>query len=174
MDQNCLEEKGLWRDLHIDGTKFLVKCRAPCCATAILRNESDFHSQTGQVQEFVEAAGHAVIFYPKFFCKLNFMNVSDPFANGICEIAVDILSALRETIPLTLRSVPTKTMNWSLSLTPRSPSCLRALFSTLSNLYHPRTHLSSQFADIPNNLTKAKLSPQLSLLFHAIQDEVRR
>ena len=35
--------------------------------------ESDFLTQKGTIAEIIEKAGHKCIFYPKFHCKLNFI-----------------------------------------------------------------------------------------------------
>jgi hypothetical protein len=34
-----------------------------------LQSQPDFRNQKGWLQEEIEAAGHNVIFYPKFHCK---------------------------------------------------------------------------------------------------------
>ena len=49
--------------------------RAPeggCCARRVFEAERDFQDQKGRLQE-VEALGHRVLFYPKFYCVLNFI-----------------------------------------------------------------------------------------------------
>ena len=50
-----------------------VSSTAQCCCRRILFNQPDFQNQKPEIVEFVEAWGHKVIFYPKFYCELNFI-----------------------------------------------------------------------------------------------------
>ncbi|RPB04631.1 hypothetical protein L873DRAFT_1928239, partial [Choiromyces venosus 120613-1] len=46
---------------------------ANCCAQALLSSQPDFQVQKYQLQETLEAAGHMVILYPVYYCKLTFI-----------------------------------------------------------------------------------------------------
>ena len=46
---------------------------ALCCCHRILYNQPDFQAQQPELIEFIESRGHKVIFYPKFYCELNFI-----------------------------------------------------------------------------------------------------
>ncbi len=38
-----------------------------------MSEQSDFLVQKGQLEEVIVAAGYQVIFYPKFYCELNYI-----------------------------------------------------------------------------------------------------
>jgi len=87
--KTVLQERGLWPA----GQRFPTQCSIPgtnpgqrkpnpvyrhatnanCCARALLSSRPDFQAQKYQLQKTLEAAGHQVIFYPVFHCKLNFI-----------------------------------------------------------------------------------------------------
>lgn len=83
-----------------------------CCATALLQSQRDFQEQKGWLQEEVEAAGHSVIFYPKFHCELNFIErfwcAAKHNVRENCEYTMD---GLRRTIPAAFKSISTATIN---------------------------------------------------------------
>lgn len=83
-----------------------------CCATALLQSQRDFKEQTGRLQEEVEAAGHLVIFYPKFHCELHFIErfwcASKHYTRENCEYS---LNGLRKTLPAAFKSISTATIN---------------------------------------------------------------
>jgi hypothetical protein len=115
-------ERGLWRDRRADGSKFYLTCpkthgcdpalNGECCATTLLQSQRDFKEQKGWLQEEVEAAGHSVIFYPKFHCELNFIErfwcAAKHYARENCVYTID---GLRGTIPTAFKSIPTATIN---------------------------------------------------------------
>ena len=116
-----LQERGLWRDRQSDGSKFCLTCPKPgcdptrngeCCGTTFLQSQKDFQDQRGWLQEKVEAAGHNVIFYPKFHCELNFIErfwcSAKHYTRENCDYS---LLGLRKTVPLSLKSIPTITIN---------------------------------------------------------------
>ena len=72
---------------------------APCCARCSLSRLPDFLKQKSMLFEAIESRGHKVFFYPKFHCKLNFIE----YFWG-ADINVTRLY-LHETVPLALASV---------------------------------------------------------------------
>ena len=44
-----------------------------CCARNTIDHEHDFMEQKGMLEELIVAAGHIIIFYPKFHFELNFI-----------------------------------------------------------------------------------------------------
>ncbi|RPA95110.1 hypothetical protein L873DRAFT_1698966 [Choiromyces venosus 120613-1] len=44
-----------------------------CCACIPLASQPDFKAQKGEIEEAIEAATHLVLFYPPFYCKINFI-----------------------------------------------------------------------------------------------------
>jgi hypothetical protein len=44
-----------------------------CCAFRILEAERDFQEEKSMLEHVITAAGHEVIFYPKFHCELNYI-----------------------------------------------------------------------------------------------------
>jgi hypothetical protein len=83
-----------------------------CCATALLQSQRDFQEQKGWLQEEVEAAGHSIIFYPKFHCEINFTErfwcAAKHYTRENCEYTID---GLRRTIPEAFKSIPTATIS---------------------------------------------------------------
>jgi hypothetical protein len=70
-------EHGLWTQ---DGSDLLTQCpkgcapgRKDCCCRRLLYFQPDFCFQKSQLQELVESCGHLFNFYPKYHCKLNFI-----------------------------------------------------------------------------------------------------
>jgi hypothetical protein len=123
--QQVLRERGLWRDYCANVSKFRLVCpktqdrpvcdpalNGECCATALLQSQKDFQEQKGWLQEKVEAAGHSVIFYPKFHCELNFIErfwcIAKHYVRENCAYTLD---GLRRTIPAAFNSISTATIN---------------------------------------------------------------
>jgi hypothetical protein len=46
-----------------------------CCATYVLSQEADFLEQKEWLSEVVEAAGFEIIYFPKYHCELNFIEM---------------------------------------------------------------------------------------------------
>jgi hypothetical protein len=46
-----------------------------CCVVRILSCQSNFTLQKNHLQEVIKAAGYLCIFYSKFYCKLNFIEL---------------------------------------------------------------------------------------------------
>ena len=123
--RQVLLERGLWQDGRKDGTRFLLTCpktkdqpgcdpafNGECCATTLLQSQRDFKEQKGWLQELVEAAGHSIIFYPKFHCELNFIErfwcAAKYYTRENCGYSLD---DLRKTIPAAFQSIPVATIN---------------------------------------------------------------
>lgn len=73
-----LRERGLFPAAGLRAECKGFKCppgRSDCCCRRVLFLQPDFVSQHGMLQELVEGRGHAFIFYPKFHCELNFIEM---------------------------------------------------------------------------------------------------
>lgn len=76
-----MQERGLWNLL--DNKKLYCKLCSEgkdsssvnCCATKCLENQPDFAEQKEWLQEIVEENGCKIIFFPKFHCELNFIEM---------------------------------------------------------------------------------------------------
>jgi hypothetical protein len=80
--KQILIERGLWRDglladckLCKGKTKVVDANRIDCCARRILSLQPDFLAQKSQLQEEIEKHGHKCIFYPKYHCELNYIEM---------------------------------------------------------------------------------------------------
>lgn len=103
-----LQERGLWPE---QGLRY--KCGGPdgsntdCCATHLLASQPDFLNQKPLLQEIIESHGHKVIFYPKFHCELNYIEMywgaAKRYAREHCDYT---WSGLLKTVPIALDSVP--------------------------------------------------------------------
>ena len=76
--EQIIRERGLWptNGLHCECPGF--KCmqhegQPSCCCRRILFTQPDFTLQWPQLQEFIKSHGHLCDFYPKYHCKLNFI-----------------------------------------------------------------------------------------------------
>ncbi|KIO15956.1 hypothetical protein M407DRAFT_86598 [Tulasnella calospora MUT 4182] len=75
-----LRERGLWPAGGLRAECEGFKCADParkfdCCARRLLFNQPDFINQKSLLQELVESRGHKFLFYPKFHCELNFIEM---------------------------------------------------------------------------------------------------
>ena len=126
-----LQERKLWPAQGRGRRNFVLRCKAKkktktepdqfrcdpalegrCCATSLLQSQPDFQAQKGQLQEEVEAAGHSVIFYPKFHCELNFIErfwcAAKYYTRENCLYTIE---SLRTTIPAAFRSITSASIN---------------------------------------------------------------
>ena len=111
-----LEERGLWPQ----GRSFRLDCPRKgdhtadnnCCARKLMAAQPDFLAQTGKLHEKLVAAGHLVMFYPKFHPELNFIErywgAAKRHARENCQYT---LASLRANVPLALDSVSPITIN---------------------------------------------------------------
>ena len=75
--EQIIWECGLW---PVTGN-LLAQCkgfkcktgRTDCCCCRILFTQPDFINQRSQLEELVTSRGHICDFYPKYHCKLNFI-----------------------------------------------------------------------------------------------------
>lgn len=111
-----LQERGLWRE------GLLADCehcksgnvdaeRRDCCARRIMVLQPDFLSQRPLLQEVIEERGHQVIFYPKFHCELNFIEMYwgavKRYARSHCDYT---WRGLKAVLPAALDSVSQTTI----------------------------------------------------------------
>ena len=78
--RQVLIECGLWKDgLNADCKLCKDKIedinQTDCCARRIIFLQPDFIGEQGLLEKIVEEAGHKIIFYPKFHCELNFIEM---------------------------------------------------------------------------------------------------
>ena len=77
--KKVLEERGLFKEgLNLDCLACKKKNdsgRTDCCLRKIMASQPDFVAQKSAVVELIEDAGHICIFYPKFHCELNFIEM---------------------------------------------------------------------------------------------------
>ena len=120
--RRILKERGLWREglkkqckkkKGEKGSEILDQCETgrDCCALRILENQPDFKGEVSMLQTLIESKGHECIFYPKFHCKLNFIEfywaAVKRYTRENCNYS---FKELEETIEKGLDSVPLKTI----------------------------------------------------------------
>ncbi len=77
-----------------------------CCARKIIASQPDFIAQKLAIVELIEDAGHLCVFYPKFHCELNFIEMYWGAAKHYTRSHCDYTQAgLQETVPQALDSV---------------------------------------------------------------------
>ena len=105
-----LEERGLWPQNQLKRICDNCKKNSPvsdnCCAVRVLSLQPDFLAQKPLVKEVIESRGHKVIFYPKFHCELNFIEMfwgaAKRYARNNCDYS---FKALEKIVPEALNSV---------------------------------------------------------------------
>lgn len=111
--KRVLEERGLWKEgLNLDcqmckNRKMSAdSVRIDCCLRKIMASQPDFVVQKSAIVELIEGAGHICIFYPKFHCELNFIEMywgaAKCYARNYCDYT---WTGLQETVPRALDSV---------------------------------------------------------------------
>ena len=111
--KQVLTERGLWRDgLHLEcqlckgKNKTNDPTRIDCCARKIMSLQSDFLAQKSELETVIEKAGHKCIFYPKFHCELNFIEMywgaAKRYTREHCNYT---WNGLQKTVPEALNSI---------------------------------------------------------------------
>ena len=110
--KEVLIERNLWYD-GLVGYCQLCKLkidditRTDCCMRRILSLQEDFKAQKSQLQEEIEKRGHKCIFYPKYHCELNFIEMywgaAKRYARDHCDYT---WLGLQKIVPIALNSVP--------------------------------------------------------------------
>ncbi|GBC50571.2 uncharacterized protein OCT59_001487 [Rhizophagus irregularis] len=110
--KQVLMECGKWppRGLVLECSKCKEKCqdssRTSCCARRVISLEPDFLAQKGAIEELIENARHKCIFFPKFYCKLNFIErywgAAKRYSRENCDYSWE---GLQKMVPESLDSV---------------------------------------------------------------------
>jgi hypothetical protein len=77
-----------------------------------MSDQPDFKAQVGMLTEVIQNRHHRVHFFPPFHCELNWIEyywwAAKRHARDHCEYTID---ALRQTLPISLSSVPDSTIH---------------------------------------------------------------
>ncbi|CAG8678185.1 4208_t:CDS:2 [Cetraspora pellucida] len=80
--------------------------RIDCCAKTTMANQSDFRAQCRKLEEAIILISYKVIFYPKFYCELNyienFWELAKQYAQCYCNYTWE---GLKKTVLQALESV---------------------------------------------------------------------
>jgi len=113
--KQILIERGLWKNnLQLECQLCKKKnktiddlTRIDCCAHRIISLQPDFLAQRSELETIIEKAGHKCIFYPKFHCELNFIEMywgaTKKYTREHCDYT---WSGLQKTVPEALDSIP--------------------------------------------------------------------
>lgn len=114
--RQVLQDRGLWRE----GLKRLCPLcksgnkddeRNSCCAERILGLQPDFKAQKSLLEEIATEEGQIIIFYPKFHCELNFIEMYWGACKRYARIHCDYtFRGLENIIHDALDSVPLETI----------------------------------------------------------------
>ena len=72
-----IHEWGLWPMAGLRAQCDGFKCEAgqmDCCCWHVMFSQPDFVAQKSHIEEYITLRGHICDFYPKFHCKLNFID----------------------------------------------------------------------------------------------------
>ncbi|CAG8622240.1 19511_t:CDS:2, partial [Cetraspora pellucida] len=108
--KKILEERGLFKEeLNLDCLMCKKKNdseRMDCCLRKIMASQPDFVIQKSTIVELIEGADHICIFYLKFYCELNFIEMywgaAKRYARNHCDYT---WTGLQEAVPEALNSV---------------------------------------------------------------------
>jgi hypothetical protein len=112
--RQVLIERGLWKDGLIGDcklckgkdTKVIDLQRVDCCMRHILSLQPDFLAQKSKLQVEIEKCGHKCIFYPKYHCELNYIEMywsaAKQYTREHCNYT---WAGLQKTVPEALDSV---------------------------------------------------------------------
>jgi hypothetical protein len=70
-----LQERQLWKEGMVGFCNSSSPTNDTCCMRHVLEQQPDFANQHCLLQEVIEQHGHKIIFYPKFHCELNFIEM---------------------------------------------------------------------------------------------------
>lgn len=108
-----LSERGLWQPGLCLVCPSDVRCSdtLSCCARTVMSRQPDFVAQRGLLEEVITAAGHKIIFYPKFHCELNyienFWGAAKQYTRKHCNYS---WAGLQETVPSAMSSISLTTI----------------------------------------------------------------
>ena len=114
--KQVLEDRGLWQQ---GLSRTCAMCKnddkdpqwTSCCAERILELQPDFAAQGPLLEEIAQEEGQLIIFYPKFHCELNFIEMywgaSKRYTRKHCDFS---FQGLQKIIPDALDSVPLETI----------------------------------------------------------------
>ena len=110
--RTILRERELWHDgLKLDCK--LCKQKTPpadnlaCCARRILSQCADFRVDKCWLEETVEEMGHRLLFFPKFHCELNFIEMLWGYVKvKLRRMCTFSFSDLKQRLPELLDSIP--------------------------------------------------------------------
>jgi len=117
--RQILIERGLWKDGLIGdcklckgkNTKVIDLQRVDCYMRHILSLQPDFLAQRSKLQVEIEKRGHKCIFYPKYHCELNYIEMywgaAKRYTRENCNYT---WAGLQKTVPEALDSVPLTTI----------------------------------------------------------------
>jgi hypothetical protein len=104
-----LQERQLWKEGMIGFCNKNPPASPSCCMRHVLEQQPDFANQKCSLQEVIETHGHKIIFYPKFHCELNYIEMYwgavKKYTRNKCDYT---WSGLQKVVPTALDTVSVK------------------------------------------------------------------
>ena len=121
--ETILKERGLWKQGLVGDCKLCSEelkrgfvgvidvSRNACCMGRIISLQPDFKEQKSQLEELIVSRGHVCLFFPKFHCELNFIELFWAQVKYLirekCEYNLaSLLTAIPETMDALSRDLP--------------------------------------------------------------------
>ena len=124
-----------------------------CCARHILATQDDFKSKKPLLQELIEARGHKIIFYPKFHCELNYIEMywgaTKWYVRQHCNYT---WKGLQENVPRAFDSIPLKQIRKYARRAAKFMDCYRKGLTVLQAEYIVKKYKSHR--KIPDNVVE--------------------
>ncbi len=150
-----LKERGLWPEGGLNRICSECKKHFPitdnCCAVRLLSLQPDFLAQRPLIREVIEDRGHKVIFYPKFHCELNFIEMFWGAAKRYTRNNYDYsFKGLEKTVPEALNSISLETIRCYACRAWRFMDAYRKELTGIEALHAVKKYRSHR--RIPNNI----------------------
>jgi len=149
-----LQERGLWRSnlkAYCKNSNVSLEENLTCCARHILASQVDFKNQKPLLQEIIEAKGHKVVFYPKFHCELNYIEMywgaAKRYVRQHCNYT---WKGLQENIPRAFDSISLKQIRKYALRSVKYMECYRKGLTVLQAEYALKRYKSHR--RIPDNI----------------------
>ena len=118
--RRILQERNIWspglkldcgRKLHDAADTTAEDNQQPpstlCCARRRVANEPDFLEQREWLREVVENSGHRIMYFPKFHCEINYIEMVWAYVKAkLRRLCIFSIHALRESLPVELDTIP--------------------------------------------------------------------
>jgi hypothetical protein len=125
-DKSNFEERAFQETMEQYQLRVADRCEIghDCCALRILESQDDFRHEVSLLETVIKQAGHEVIFYPKFYCELNYIEyywaalkryTRENCQYSFSELEKTVLEAMKSVSLKTIRRFAMRSKRWMLA-----------------------------------------------------------